>query len=106
MDHEHEPTRPCRHDRDLRHFLGATEHLPNVDEQYRYLHKQLDQVMDNELISSLEAVLHDAGMYAPPTGERQQLYGATLGLLKLLRDLRHARLRAAIMQACPAFRSS
>ncbi len=81
---------------DLLNFLNGQDHLPDVSLQHDDLRQMITAVMDDDLISSLEAVLEDA-MFAPHiSSERRDEYVATYYLLKKLRDLQKARLRDAI----------
>lgn len=90
---------------DLLNFLNGQEHLPDVSLQHDDLRQVITAVMDDELISSLDAVLEDA-MFAPHMHpDRRDDYVATHQLLKKLRDLQKSRLRDAIEQFTKPARS-
>jgi hypothetical protein len=81
---------------DLLNFLNGQEHLPDVSLQHDDLRQVITAVMDDELISSLDAVLEDAMFHPELHPDRRNDYVATHQLLKKLRDLQKARLRDAI----------
>jgi hypothetical protein len=98
VDEPPDNTLNCPHTRDLRYFLGSTEHLADVEQVRREVVDEIDAVMDDELVSSLEALLEDAALCAEPRPERLELYSTSHCFLKRLRRLQLARLRAAILK--------
>ncbi len=82
---------------DMRYFLCRTEHL-DAAKVRQEVDREIDGVMDDELISSLEAALVDAGQSSRATPERLDRYSGAYAFLKKLRKLQQARLRASILK--------
>ena len=91
---------------DIRRFLTAVHDEPDVPVQEMALMEDIERVLDDEMINSLEAVLEDA-IYGPDQDnpDRLQNYYNTQRLLKKLRVLQKCRLRDAVQVKLRASKS-
>lgn len=91
---------------DIRRFLTAVNDEPDVPVQEMALMEDIEAVLNDELIASLEAVLEDA-IYGPDQDnpDRLNAYYTTQHLLKKLRLLQKCRLRDAVQVKLRASKS-
>ncbi|MBL8000397.1 MAG: hypothetical protein JNL05_00430 [Flavobacteriales bacterium] len=82
--------------RDLLNFVSGQDHQPDVALQHDDLRQTVVSVMDDELVSSMEAVVEDALFSDHVSVDRIQEYTEAYMLLKKLRDLQKTRLRDAL----------
>lgn len=81
---------------DLLNFINGQRHQPDVGLQHDDLRQTVMSVMDDELVSSMEAVVEDAIFSQHVNADRIQDYTEAYELLKKLRDLQKTRLRDAL----------
>ena len=83
---------------DLRLFIIGQEHMPDVPLQLEDINQDLNRIVDDEVVASLEQMFEDA-VFAPSASQHDELmlgYLPAYQLLKKLRDLQKTRLRDAI----------
>jgi hypothetical protein len=87
--------------RDLARFIQGQEHMPDAALQFEDLVSDLDLILDDEVVASLEDMFEDCIFQDIPDGDSSfnMRKRKAFELMKKLRDLQKTRLRDAIARA-------